>query len=82
MNTSVEILCEHAARTLPDSISERKTILRAMEKILHGNHPVCRDVRAQLAAIAAIEKLQEELPMKFFKKISPSHDGHFGKDGH
>ena len=67
MKNSIDTLCEHAANTLPDSISQRKTVLRAMEKVLRGEHPVLRNVQAQLAAIAAVEQLQAELPMKFPK---------------
>lgn len=58
-----EVLCMHAARTLPDSISERKHVLRALEKLVKGK--AAEEVRAQLAAIAAIEVLQVELPLVF-----------------
>lgn len=65
MSTSIETLCRHAAKTLPDSLSERKTILRAMQKVLKCEEAVYRDVQAQLAAIAAVEKLNAQLQMRF-----------------
>ncbi len=61
----IETLCRHAAVSLPDSISERKTVLLALGKILKPQHPVYRDVRANLAAIQAVEKLQCDLHAHF-----------------
>jgi len=65
MNEFLEIIVLHATRTLPDSISDRKRLLRAIEKLLVESHPAVASIRAQLASIAAIEKLQEELPLQF-----------------
>ena len=65
MKNATEILCVHAAKNLPDSLNERKTVLRAMEKVLRCDHPVYRVVQAQLAAIAAVEKLNVQLQMHF-----------------
>ena len=67
----IETLCRHAAASLPDSISERKTVLVALEKVLKPQHPVYRDVQANLAAIEAAEKLQRELHIHFMP-IQPS----------
>lgn len=58
MKDSVEKLCSHAARTLPDSISERKTVLRT-------DSPIYPDVQAQLATFGALENLNLQLKMKF-----------------
>jgi hypothetical protein len=65
MKNALDILCSHAAKTLPDSISERKSVLRAMEKVLRTDHSVYRDVQAQLAAISALEKLNTQMQMRF-----------------
>jgi hypothetical protein len=67
----IETLCRHAAASLPDSISERKIVLVALEKVLKPQHPVYRDVQANLAAIEAAEKLQRELHIHFMP-IQPS----------
>lgn len=61
----LEVLCIHAAKTLPDSINERKSVLRAMEKTLQAKSPLYRDVQAQLAAVAVVEKLNAQLKMHF-----------------
>lgn len=65
MNESLTIIAAHVARHLPDSISERKRVLRALEKILPERHPASRSVIAQLSSIEAIERLQSELPLHF-----------------
>lgn len=65
MNDVIAVLAEHAARTLPDSICERKRVLRALEKVLTEKHPALKQVRAQLAAIKAVDRLNEELPLHF-----------------
>jgi len=45
--TSVEIVCEHAIKTLPDSPSIRVRLLAAVEEILHAvRHPQSERVRA------------------------------------
>jgi hypothetical protein len=67
----IETLCRHAAASLPDSISERKTVLVALEKVLKPQHRVYRDVQANLAALEAAEKLQRELYIHFMP-IQPS----------
>jgi len=64
MNNPIEVLCAHAGRSLPDSIRERKAVLGAMEKVLRGDNLIQRDVRAQLAGIAAVEKLDVELKLR------------------
>jgi hypothetical protein len=75
MKNSIEVLCTHAAKNLPDSLNDRKTVLRAMEKVLRADHPVYRDVQAQLAAIAAVERLNIQLQMRFTTPATDSHNG-------
>src|ERR1700677_3765732 len=70
-NNPIETLCRHSAASLPDSISERKTVLVALEQVLKPQHPVYREVQANLAAIEAAEKLQRELHIHFMP-IQPS----------
>jgi hypothetical protein len=61
----VIILAEHAAESLPDSISKRKQVLQAILKCLTREHRAFANVKAQLAAIEAAERLQSELPLMF-----------------
>lgn len=65
MSDALSILASHVSRTLPDSLSERKSVLRALDNILKDKHPAKVEVRAQLAALETIERLQAELPLKF-----------------
>lgn len=75
MTDSISILAEHAARTLPDSLPERKRILKAIRNLLKPKHPAYANIIAQLATLESAEKLQSELPLRFSK---PTHNG----DGH
>ena len=61
MKSSLEVLCLHAVKSLPDNLGERQAVLRALEKVLRANHPLCRDVRAQIAALGCVEKLNARL---------------------
>jgi hypothetical protein len=85
MSNPIQILAEHAASTLPDSIVARKRLLRAIQNCLTDSHPGMKNVRKQLALLESMGTLQEELPLKF-PAVKPSHphDGkHDGKhNGH
>ncbi len=59
------IIALHCAQTLPDSINERKRLLRALEHILTERHPALKALRAQLAALTVIDRLQAQLPIHF-----------------
>ena len=63
--TSQQILAEHAARTLPDSIADRRDVLSAILNNITEDHPAFVNISAQLAGLATAEKLQRELPLKF-----------------
>jgi hypothetical protein len=65
MDEHLTILAIHISRTLPDSLSERKTVLTSLLAILPDAHPAHTSVSAQLASIAALEQLQAELPFQF-----------------
>lgn len=65
MTDSLTIIVRHCSRTLPENLAERKQLLRAMEHVLHPKHPAAGSIRSQIAAIKALEQLQEELPLKF-----------------
>lgn len=65
MSDPCSILYAHVAQTIPDSLNARKRVLTALMDILAPNHPACAHVQAQLAALATIEQLQRELPLKF-----------------
>jgi hypothetical protein len=69
MTESLAIIAAHCARTLPDSIDERKRVLRALTHVLTDAHPALAAVRGQLASLAAIERFQEELPMHFDRGV-------------
>lgn len=71
MIDSYSTIFAHVARTLPDSLSERKRLLQALDSVLPTRHPAARHVAAQLAAIAGVEQLQQELPMHF--ESAPLH---------
>jgi len=73
MSNPIETLCAHAGRSLPDSLRERKTVLRAMEKVLMPGHPVQIEVQAQLAGIAAVERLEVQLKLGFLTTKYTKH---------
>lgn len=68
---SQQILAEHAANTLPDSISARREVLKAILENLTTAHPAHLNIRAHLAALDTAENFQRELPLKF-KEASQS----------
>jgi len=72
---ALDVILAHAASTMPDSLAQRREILRAMEKILTHEHEALAAVQSQLAALDAIDALQAELPLKF----QPSPQTHTGK---
>ena len=65
MKDPIAILAEHAAGTLPDSITKRKSVLRAIQAVIKPSHPASRDVDLQLAALDEIAASQELLPLRF-----------------
>lgn len=71
--TSQQILAEHAARTLPDSLAARSEVLRAILNNITEDHPAYQNIAAQIAGLEVAEKLQRELPFKFF----PGDDAEF-----
>lgn len=62
---SQQLLAEHAANTLPDSITARRVILKAILENLTVKHPAHVNIRAQLAALDTAEEFQRELPLRF-----------------
>lgn len=65
MNDPIAILAEHAAETLPDSISKRKLVLTAILKVIKPQHRAFKNLNAQLATLEAAEALQRDLPLMF-----------------
>lgn len=65
MTDSIAILATHVARTLPDSLVERKKVLVALSRVLKSSHRAYRPVLNQIAAIEAIEAMQTQLPLNF-----------------
>lgn len=59
------VLLKHVAKTLPDSLSERKTLLYAMWALMSEDHPAYRSVEEQIRNLESAEELQKELPLKF-----------------
>jgi hypothetical protein len=60
----IQVLAEHACSTLPDSINGRKRVLRALQKVLPEKHPAMANIRAQLASLEAVERLQISFDLK------------------
>jgi hypothetical protein len=58
-----EIIYTHLAKTLPDSIAERRKVLQAMSYVLKDSHPAKASVLAILAALDAQDKLQMDLSL-------------------
>lgn len=81
MESDLHVLAEHAARTLPDSMAERKKVLRSLNRVMGSKHPALPIVRAKLAALAAEEKLQGELLLRFKQAREAQQPPHNGKDG-
>ena len=65
MTSSIAILAEHVAGTLPDSITARKKVLVALLAVLKSNHRAYLPVRRQIKALEEIELLQRQLPLNF-----------------
>jgi len=59
------VLAEHVAKTLPDSIKERRKVLHALEIVLKRSHRAYSAIRQQIILLDAMEQLQSELPLKF-----------------
>ena len=70
---AIEVLCTHAAKTLPDSLGDRRDVLAALARALHTDHPAHRDAQAQLAAIDAVETLERQLQTRFESPENKSH---------
>ncbi len=71
VKTTQQILAEHAAGTLPDSIAQREIILRAILLNLKRAHPAYDNIRRQLAGLEQAAKLQAELPFHFDESSRP-----------
>jgi short-subunit dehydrogenase len=65
---ALNTIIEHVVGTLPDSISRRREVLTALHKLMKRDHVATRNIRAQLAALDEIQKLQAELPLNFSQK--------------
>ncbi len=67
---ALNTLLAHASATLPDNITERKNLLKAMDRVMTPQHPAYAGVAAQLAAIETMEQMQRDLPLLFKAEIS------------
>ena len=65
---SLNILCAHAARTLPDSLAERKQLLAALANVMRLGHPATQEVNAQMTVLRGFEAMQAELADMFEKR--------------
>ena len=65
LKSPIQVLCEHAARTLPDSIQARSLLLAAMAKVLQPKSAAHRNVTGQMASLTAATQLEIELPPAF-----------------
>jgi hypothetical protein len=64
----------HCISTLPDSISDRKRVLNALENIVPNKHKTHPDIVSHLRAIETMERLQSNLPLRFDGDGHVSHN--------
>lgn len=62
MNESLGVLAAHCVRTMPDSMTEQKRLLRALAQVMTVDHPALPKIQAQIVAIEMLERMQQELP--------------------
>jgi len=65
MSDALTIIMEHVARTMPDSISERLTLLEAQRSLLKPQHPAWKNICEHIHALKSAQRLQSELPLNF-----------------
>jgi hypothetical protein len=58
---SFDKIYEHVARSLPDDLVERKSLLQAIHNVITDEHPIKPTVAAQIAAIDSIQALEADL---------------------
>lgn len=68
MDDPLLVLAEHVARTLPDSITQRRSLLRALKSTLTTKHRAYDVVSGMLGGLDAHDELQRELPLLFTQK--------------
>lgn len=61
MKTPIEIILDHALSTLPDSLSQRQKLLRAIFNALSPKHPQYKHVMEMMAALDLHEAAQKKL---------------------
>jgi len=66
---AIEVLAEHALKTLPDSIEQRKKVLAALSQVLTTKHPDKQAVEGMLAGLSAHDQAQTWLS---FEKEKPN----------
>ncbi len=64
MSNSMNMLARHVAGTLPDSLHQRLTLLKALRNVMKASHPAHGPVLDQIAALQQVQRLQAELPGK------------------
>jgi hypothetical protein len=69
---AIDVLAAHAVTSLPDSIAARKSLLRAVLRVISSMNPDYRRSLQMLAHLEKHEALQAKLPLK------PGHDGQRG----
>ena len=70
MSDALSIIMEHVARTMPDSISGRLTLLEAQRALLKPQHPAWKNICEQRHALKSAQRLQSELPLNFTKEAA------------
>ncbi len=56
-----QILTDHVIATMPDSMTARIPVLKALRVKINAKHPAYTNVSAQLVALETIQELQAEL---------------------
>jgi hypothetical protein len=65
MTDSIEILVRHVAATLPDSITQRLTLLEALRAVMKDSHPAYDSVCEHIQSLQTAQMLQAQLPLIF-----------------
>lgn len=64
MSDTLDTLVVHCVNTLPDSLAERKRLLRALNRLMGSSHPLFHEVERQIGLVESVERHQLELQLK------------------
>jgi len=70
------VLFDHACATLPDSLSSRRLVLKALKLKTHPRQPAYLQICAQLAALESIAELHTQLQAELRRALPSSTGSH------